>query len=421
YEEAERIVKDIKRYSQEEMRAYSDFAVLYRTNAQSRILEEQFVRANLPYKVVGGVNFYQRKEIKDLIAYLKTVDGARDDVAVKRIINVPKRGIGATTIDRVQDYAISQDMSFYNALLDADEIPGLGRSAAKIKPFTNLISRLRAQMPLCSLTELLDTIIEETKYVAELQAEASDEADARIENIDEFVSKMKDYEERAEEPTLAGFLEEVALIADIDSLEDSDNRVVLMTLHSAKGLEFPFVYLAGMEDGLFPSYMAITSDDKTDLEEERRLCYVGVTRAMEHLTVTYAKQRMLRGETRYNMVSRFLKEIPAELLGTKAPVKTQAASVSSSGMVASSAGTGRTPAFGKTFPRTAAVSAYKPATVVKADKLDYEVGDTVSHIKFGVGMVMDIAEGGRDFEVTVDFEKYGVKKMFASFAKLKKL
>lgn len=423
FEEAERIVKDIKRYAQEEMRAYSDFAVLYRTNAQSRILEEQFVRANLPYKVVGGVNFYQRKEIKDLIAYLKTVDGARDDVAVKRIINVPKRGIGATTIDRVQDYAIMKDMSFYNALLDADEIPGLGRSAAKIKPFTNLISRLRAQMPLCSLTELLDTIIEETKYVAELKAEASDEADARIENIDEFVSKMKDYEERAEEPTLAGFLEEVALIADIDSLEDSDNRVVLMTLHSAKGLEFPFVYLAGMEDGLFPSYMAITSDDKTDLEEERRLCYVGVTRAMEHLTLTYAKQRMLRGETRYNMVSRFLREIPAELLGTKsAAAKPQAASVKASGTAFSPAGAGRTPAFGKTFQGTAASgSAYKPASIVKADKLDYEVGDTVSHIKFGVGMVMDIAEGGRDFEVTVDFEKYGVKKMFASFAKLKKL
>ncbi len=400
YEEAERIVRDIRRYSQEEMRAYSDFAVLYRTNAQSRILEEQFVRANVPYKVVGGVNFYQRKEIKDLLAYLKTVDGARDDVAVKRIINVPKRGIGATTIDRVQDYAVMNDMSFYEALLDAEEIPGMGRSGAKIKPFTNLISRLRAQMPLCSLTELLDTIIEETKYVAELNAEGTEEAKVRIENIEEFVSKMKDYEERAEEPTLAGFLEEVALIADIDSLEDSDNRVVLMTLHSAKGLEFPFVYLAGMEDGLFPSYMAITSDDKTDLEEERRLCYVGVTRAMEHLTVSYAKQRTLRGETRYNMVSRFLKEIPAELVSSRAFAKPSA--------------------FGKTFPGTSA-SAYKASSVVKSDKLEYEVGDTVSHIKFGVGMVMNITNGGRDFEVTVDFEEYGTKKMFASFAKLKKL
>ncbi len=437
YEEAERIVRDIRRYSQEEMRAYSDFAVLYRTNAQSRILEEQFVRANVPYKVVGGVNFYQRKEIKDLLAYLKTVDGARDDVAVKRIINVPKRGIGATTIDRVQDYAVMNDMSFYNALLDADEIPGMGRSGAKIKPFTNLISRLRAQLPLCSLTELLDTIIEETKYVAELNAEGTEEAKARIENIEEFVSNMKDYEERAEEPTLAGFLEEVALIADIDSLEDSDNRVVLMTLHSAKGLEFPFVYLAGMEDGLFPSYMAISSDDKTDLEEERRLCYVGVTRAMEHLTVSYAKQRTLRGETRYNMVSRFLKEIPAELVSSQAFARKQglvgaedkksifgqaqrSVQLGFGTAAGSVTGTARPLAFGKTFPGTTA-GAYKASSVVKSDKLDYEVGDTVSHIKFGIGMVMNIADGGRDFEVTVDFEKYGTKKMFASFAKLKKL
>ncbi|MBQ9766461.1 MAG: DNA helicase PcrA [Lachnospiraceae bacterium] len=436
YEEAERIVKDIKHLSSNEMRPYSDFAVLYRTNAQSRVLEEQFVRANLPYKVVGGVNFYQRKEIKDLIAYLKTVDGARDDVAVKRIINVPKRGIGLTTVDRVQDYALQQDMSFYEALRVAEDIPGIGRGVAKLTPFVNLISRLRASLPVCSLTEILEEIIEATGYVTELVAEGTEEAKARIENIEEFVSKMKDYEEKAEEPTLAGFLEEVALIADIDSLEDSDNRVVLMTLHSAKGLEFPFVYLAGMEDGLFPSYMAITSDDKTDLEEERRLCYVGITRAMEHLTVSYAKQRTLRGETRYNMVSRFLKEIPVQLLDTAVGgvAKATAAQGGSGyggskgfggyGSAGTGAGfTGRTAgnSYGRIPGGKPDLSAYKGSTITKAANLEYEIGDTVSHIKFGVGMVMDIADGGRDYEVTVNFEKFGIKKMFASFAKLKKL
>ena len=436
YEEAERIVKDIKHLSSNEMRPYSDFAVLYRTNAQSRVLEEQFVRANLPYKVVGGVNFYQRKEIKDLIAYLKTVDGARDDVAVKRIINVPKRGIGLTTVDRVQDYALQQDMSFYEALRVAEDIPGIGRGVAKLTPFVNLISRLRASLPVCSLTEILEEIIEATGYVTELVAEGTEEANARIENIEEFVSKMKDYEEKAEEPTLAGFLEEVALIADIDSLEDSDNRVVLMTLHSAKGLEFPFVYLAGMEDGLFPSYMAITSDDKTDLEEERRLCYVGITRAMEHLTVSYAKQRTLRGETRYNMVSRFLKEIPVQLLDTAVGgvAKATAAQGGSGyggskgfggyGSAGTGAGfTGRTAgnSYGRIPGGKPDLSAYKGSTITKAANLEYEIGDTVSHIKFGVGMVMDIADGGRDYEVTVNFEKFGIKKMFASFAKLKKL
>ncbi len=422
YEEAERVVRDIKRYSETEMRAYRDFAVLYRTNAQSRILEEQFVQANIPYKIVGGVNFYQRREIKDLLAYLKTIDGARDDVAVKRIINVPKRGIGLATIDRIQDYANLENLTFYNALFDVDEIGGVGRTASKIKAFTNLISRLRANLPFCTLTELLLAAIEETEYVNELRAEGTEEAKSRIENIDEFVSKMKDYEERTENPTLAGFLEEVALVADIDSLEDSDNRVVLMTLHSAKGLEFPFVYLTGMEDGLFPSYMSINSEDKTDLEEERRLCYVGITRAMEHLTLSYARQRMTRGETRYNTISRFLNEIPAELLKSNTAVRkeTTAVPLKPRDTFAGNWASALPGNIRKSDLKSDKI--YKPAAVViKADKLEYEVGDTVSHIKFGVGIVTGIAEGGRDFEVTVDFDKYGIKKMFASFAKLKKL
>ena len=314
YEEAEYIVGDISKKVREKDGDYRDFAILYRTNAQSRLFEEKMLMANIPYKLVGGVNFYARKEIKDLLSYLKTVDNARDDLAVRRIINVPKRGIGATTLTRVQDYAVQKDISFYEALREASQIPSLGRAAAKVEPFVTFIQTMRSKAEYLSPSELLKEIIEETGYVTELQAEGTEEAEARIENIDELITKVVTYEEENEEPTLSGFLEEVALVADIDSVDGDDNQVLLMTLHSAKGLEFPYVYLAGMEDGIFPSYMTITADDPTEIEEERRLCYVGITRAMRDLTLTCAQQRMIRGETQYNKVSRFIKEIPREMV-----------------------------------------------------------------------------------------------------------
>ena len=318
YEEAEYVAKDINACVNEGRYHYGDCAVLYRTNAQSRLFEEKFIVSNIPYKIVGGVNFYARKEIKDLLAYLKTIDNARDDLAVRRIINVPKRGIGATTLNRVADYAATADISFYNALKMADDIPTLGKSAAKIRPFVNFIQVMRSKVEIISVSELLQEIIDETGYVKELEAEDTEEAKARIENIDELISKVVAYEEGEEHPTLSGFLEEVALVADIDSLDEGSDYVVLMTLHSAKGLEFPKVYLAGMEDGLFPSYMSITSDSSSeDLEEERRLAYVGITRAKEELTITCARQRMIRGETQYNKVSRFVREIPSELLDSE--------------------------------------------------------------------------------------------------------
>lgn len=411
YEEAEYIVGDISKKVREHDAQYRDIAILYRTNAQSRLFEEKFLMANIPYKLVGGVNFYARKEIKDLLAYLKTVDNARDDLAVRRIINVPKRGIGATTLTRVQDYAVSQGMSFYDALKEADSISALGRAAAKVEPFVTFIQTLRSKAEYLSPSELLKDIIENTGYVKELEAEGTEEAEARIENIDELITKVVSYEEENEEPTLSGFLEEVALVADIDSVEGDDNQVLLMTLHSAKGLEFPFVYLAGMEDGIFPSYMTITSDDPTEIEEERRLCYVGITRAMRDLTLTCAQQRMIRGETQYNKVSRFIKEIPRELveLGREfkekkpmdIPMPTSFRQMK------------------QAFKQPAFVP--KQYEVKKADALDYTVGDTVKHIKFGTGVVTAIVEGGRDYEVTVNFDKVGVKKMFASFAKLKKV
>ena len=430
YEEAEYIAKDIAGCVQSGAYHYGDCAVLYRTNAQSRLFEEKFIVSNIPYKIVGGVNFYARKEVKDLLAYLKTIDNARDDLAVRRIINVPKRGIGATTLNRVADYAAEQNLSFYNALKMADDIPTLGKSAAKIHPFVNFIQVMRSKLELISVSELLQEIIDETGYVKELEAEGTEEAQARIENIDELISKVVTYEEGEEHPTLSGFLEEVALVADIDSLEEGSDYVVLMTLHSAKGLEFPKVYLAGMEDGLFPSYMSIAYDSSSeDLEEERRLAYVGITRAKEELTITCARQRMIRGETQYNKVSRFVREIPSELLDGELRRPMRPAGSSADGESAFPSFLQNKSAVAKTRkptlrqqPSGQSMQAKAMITkgIVKAD-LDYSVGDTVSHVKFGRGVVKNIADGARDYEVTVEFEGYGVKKMFASFAKLKKL
>ena len=422
FEEAEYVAGEISKMVRFGEGHYGDVAVLYRTNAQSRLFEEKLLLANIPYKLVGGVNFYARREIKDLLAYLKTIDNAQDDLAVQRIINVPKRGIGATTIGKVMNHAAEQEINFYDALLEVQYIPGMSRSLAKIESFTNFIQRLRAESEFYSVKELLEHIIEETGYVKELEAEDTDEARARIENIDEFISKIVTYEEENEEPTLSGFLQEVALVADIDSVEDGSDYVLLMTLHSAKGLEFPYVYLAGMEDGVFPSYMTITSDDHEELEEERRLCYVGITRAKKHLTMTSAQQRMIRGETQYNKVSRFVREIPRELVNlgrqnefgiserrSRLTMEDGFGSAFSSVSEKKSTFSGNTSFIPRQF------------TVTKADTLDYTVGDIVRHVKFGVGEVTDIVDGKKDYEVTVNFDQAGVKKMFASFAKLKKV
>ena len=280
YDEAEYIVDDIRKRVREQEYSYHDNVILYRTNAQSRLFEEKFVTANIPYKIVGGINFYARREIKDLLAYLKTVDNGKDDLAVRRIVNVPKRGIGLTSINRVQDYAAAYNIGFYDALRAVDLIPNIGRGASKLESFVALIEHFKTDAEDMSISDLLKEIIEETGYIESLQAEDMVEAETRIENIDELLSKVAAYEEdcedRNEPASLSGFLEEVALVADIDSLDEDTDYVVLMTLHSAKGLEFPNVYLAGMEDGLFPSYMTITSDDPEEVEEERRLCYVGI-------------------------------------------------------------------------------------------------------------------------------------------------
>lgn len=405
--------------------AYNDCAILYRTNAQSRAIEEKLLGHNIPYRIYGGINFYSRKEIKDILAYLKTIDNGMDEIAVRRILNVPKRGIGATSVGKIQAYADEQNIGFYEALKQAEDIPGLGRSASKITPFTDLIRLFRAELHELSIVRLINDIIEKTGYMDYLaENDSPEEVEERRANIDELISKAATYEDGEETPTLSGFLEEVALVADIDNMDDNNNVASLMTLHSAKGLEFPIVYLAGMEDGLFPSYMCIDSDDPSELEEERRLCYVGITRAKQKLIMSAAKVRMVRGETHMNKVSRFISEIPAELMvnSTQGPAH----------KILTSDGTDKD--HFHLPPRKAGESRFQSFQhdVLKEDIFDkkpsagnvglgYGIGDKVRHIKFGTGTVKEIKNGGRDYEVTVDFENGGTKKMFASFAKLQKI
>lgn len=425
YDEAQFIAEDIKDETAQGAN-YSDHAVLYRTNAQSRLLEEKFVAMNIPYKIVGGINFYSRREIKDVLSYLKTIDNGKDDLAVRRIINVPKRGIGLTTINRIQESAAARGIGFYDALSAPDLIPGIGRSASKLDSFAALIEYFKGRSEESGVTDLLTEVIEKTGYTESLEADDPEELEARVQNIDELVSKAAVYEEscsdRGERPTLRGFLEEVALVADIDSVAEDRDYVILMTLHSAKGLEFPHVYLAGMEDGLFPSYMSISGDDPEELEEERRLCYVGVTRAEEKLTLTCARMRLVRGERQYNSMSRFIKEMPSALIdtGKREGGFSQNVSLGEKRTYSSEVSGYKRSAYAQK-PAFAAIQKGSGLMAKKSEGLSYGVGDRVRHVKFGDGTVTEIKEGGRDYEVTVQFDTAGVRKMFALFAKLIKI
>lgn len=452
YEEAEYIAGDVCRRVRREGAMYRDCAVLYRTNAQARLLEERMIMEGVPYNVVGGTNFYARAEIKDILAYLKTVDNGRDEVAVRRIINVPKRGIGAATLEKIEDYAQMRDIGLYEAMELADEIMSLGKASAKIRPFVQLITDLRKASAELTVAELIQEIVNRIGYAEYLQDNDDESAEDRIANVDELITKAVNYQESHEEATLTEFLAEVALVADIDNVENDDNRVLLMTLHSAKGLEFPNVYLAGMEDGLFPGQAAMWGDDPEDMEEERRLAYVGITRAMNNLTMTCARMRMTRGETQYNPVSRFVREIPAELLENGGADRKR--SRSDSRMLTEMMGLGKKDA-GRTAPEQQGAvydfrprAALRPKTTAKADKPfiardmgslnqlagiskgapsqagaepDYGIGDRVSHIKYGEGTVLNLVKEPRDYKVTVDFDRAGQKIMYASFAKLKRI
>ena len=442
FDEAEMVADVIKEEVDNGRADYNDYAILYRTNAQSRALEEKLMMKNIPYKIIGGQNFYQRREIKDILAYLRIIANPTDDLSVERVINVPKRGIGQTTVDKMKAYARAHDMNLYQALLVANDVPDINAgTASKIKGFTDLIGDLQNME--ASIVDIVDKLLELTGYVAELKAEETDEAEARIENIDELISKVAEYEENAEEPNLGEFLEEVSLVSDIDTLDENSSYVVMMTVHSAKGLEYPHIFLCGMEDGLFPGFMTIMSEDENEMEEERRLAYVAITRAMNRLTISYAKRRMIRGETQYNMISRFVKEIPKKIVNSKNVTDTMAAgmrkknSFSNFGGYEGSLGHGggyqgrrdessssdavkafkKKPSYGKPKKKP---SFGKEFSVEKAE-VDYKVGDRVVHQKFGEGTVKEIEDGPRDYQVTVDFDEAGQKMMMASFAKLKKI
>ncbi|WP_026527510.1 ATP-dependent helicase [Butyrivibrio sp. VCD2006] len=491
-EEADFVASEICKLKKTGKADYRDIAVLYRTNAQSRLLEERFVYEGIPYDLVGGVNFYGRREIKDLLAYLKTIDSGADDLAARRIINVPKRGIGATSITHVQEYADKANISFLKACAEADMIPGLNKTAqAKCKAFANMITVFRAFAKEARLDQLMQHIIREIGYIDYLYTideDANTEDNEREQNVDELISKMAGYEDKEEEPTLTGFLEEVALVADIDNVSEDDDKVLLMTLHSAKGLEFDHVYLTGMEENVFPSFMALMNEgeDPEGLEEERRLAYVGITRARKHLTLTTARSRMTRGQLQYNAISRFVSEIPDELLEKVGAAEaaymydggesidddddidldtgrifkkkmdfskpTYAAGTASSPLHRSAYGGTKAatqPAYGRPVAKPAppkkravpkdkpfiagAASAHSKASLGKpglaglskgapaSAALEYGVGDRVAHVKFGAGTVLDIVKEPRDYKVTINFDEYGQKIMFAAFAKLKKI
>ncbi len=441
YEEAEYIADEVARRVRRGEAAYRDCAVLYRTNAQARLLEERMIMEGVPYNVVGGTNFYARAEIKDILAYLKTIDNGRDEVAVRRIINVPRRGVGNATMEKLEDYAEMRGIGLYEAMEQADEIMSLGRAGVKLRPFVLLIRSFRERLQGLTIAELIQAIVAETDYEEYLQNNDEESAEDRLANVDELITKAVNYQETHVEPSLTEFLEEVALVADIDNVDSDDDRVLLMTLHSAKGLEFPHVYLAGMEDGLFPSYMTIISDDPADVEEERRLAYVGITRAMNELTLTCARMRMTRGETQYNPVSRFVREIPTGLMDQEAGVPKPASREAFADLIGLPKGQ---PAVTDFRPR----AINRPKAVVKADKpfiakgigslnqiaglskgapaqpaaeLSYGEGDRVLHVKYGEGIVLNVSREPRDYKVTVDFDRAGQKIMYASFAKLKRL
>lgn len=412
YDEADGVVSRINFLAMRGVQ-YKDMAILYRTNAQSRIFEEKLKQKNIPYAIVRGISFYDRKEIKDLMSYLKVVDSGMDDLSVKRIINVPKRGIGQTTINRLQEFAILNQMSFLDAVFNADEIPEVARALAKLHKFADMIEEFREYASEHEISELLEHILDVTQYRAELEAEGTDESISRLEDIEELFNDIAYYEEEEENPNLRDFLAEkdmYTLNAGIDNLEDENNKVLLMTLHNAKGLEFNNVFLGGMEEGVFPGFGAMMSGDESEIEEERRLCYVGITRAKERLFLSAAKRRMLRGQTQYNRRSRFIDEIPGQYLDTEQRISEQRV-----------VKTTERPAkyqYGAKAGKPYNLSDFK---VKPVGELDYQVGDRVKHIKFGVGTVQEITKGGRDFGVAVEFDRVGRKKMFASFAKLKKV
>ncbi|KXS44478.1 MULTISPECIES: DNA helicase PcrA [unclassified Candidatus Frackibacter] len=389
-EEAQYIAKEILKNRANGDLDYSDFAILYRTNAQSRVLEDVLIKEGIPYRMVGGLKFYDRKEIKDILGYLRLIYNPADDVSLQRIINVPKRGVGATTVQRLNEFANDNNISLYEAVQRVDEISTISsRFSAKVSKFGAIISYLRQQADEVDALELARKLLDETGYLRMLQEEGTDQARSRVENIKELLTVIEEYVNEGDDTSIGGFLEEVALVADIDNLEDDADAIIMMTLHSAKGLEFPVVFLSGMEEGLFPHSRSL--DATEDIEEERRLCYVGMTRAEEKLYLTHAVARRVYGKDSYNPPSRFLSEIPDDLFANQ-----------------------------KKESQKKKLNKEEKSSKENSEK-EYQVGEEVEHPKWGLGRIVSTTSSGKDLQVSVAFPNKGVKKLLVDYAPLKKV
>ena len=399
-DEAEYVVKEIMKH-QRSGKKYSEMAILYRTNAQSRVLEETFMKSNIPYTMVGGQKFYDRKEIKDLLSYLRVIANSNDDISLQRIINVPKRGIGPSSVEKIQTYSLQNNISMFDALAEVDFIGLSKKVTQECISFYEMIQNLIKEQEFLEISEIVDEVLQKSGYRDMLDREQSIESRSRLENLDEFMSVPKDYEENTplEEQSLINFLTDLSLVADIDEA-DTQNGVTLMTMHSAKGLEFPIVFIMGMEESLFPHIRAIKSEDDHEMEEERRICYVAITRAEELLYITNATTRMLFGRSQSNMPSRFLKEIPEDLLDSHTGQKRQTI-------------------YPKSQPKRG-FSKRTTSTKKQVSSSDWKVGDKVMHKAWGEGMVSNVNEKNGSVELDIIFKSEGPKRLLAQFAPITK-
>lgn len=418
HEETEFIMYEINKQIKDGIRNYSDFAVLYRMNAQSRVLEEGFMKLGIPYKLVGALKFYDRKEIKDLLGYLRLIHNPADSVSLKRVINTPKRGIGKATIESLEQQSASREVSIFSLIQAVDNILGVGRAAGALQEFSTLICSLKAVKDNMSISEFIEEILKRTGYLKELQDEGTPETLARIENLKEFISVAVEFERENEDADLGSFLENVALVSDIDTLDEEKDAVVFMTMHSAKGLEFPVVFIAGMEEGVFPGYRSLGEEDS--MEEERRLCYVGITRAREQIFLTGAYCRTLFGSTTYNNVSRFVKEIPEDFIDGLDTVRDRRDSLKSWDSTGYDLYGGRQFA-GKVQPLPGSVNSFGNSGFIReiVDLSDFKKGVKVEHRKFGLGVITSVEEEGSDLKLDIAFENAGRKRLMAQYAGLK--
>ena len=436
YDEASYIVKQINMLKMEEYLKLSDFVILYRMNSQSRAIEDIFRRENIPYKIIGGLKFYERKEIKDIIAYLRLIFNTSDNLSLKRIINEPKRGIGKTSLDNIQDISDKTGKSMYEIIKYAEQYE-LNRVKANSIQFVEVIEDLRKQVNQIPISELIKLTLNKTGYVKALENENTIEAESRIQNLEEFLTVAIEFEEQMAENTLAEFLESISLTSDIDNMEESEDTVTLMTLHSVKGLEFPVVFLVGMEEGIFPGYKSI--EEIKELEEERRLFYVGITRAMQYLYLTCAKRRTIFGSTSYNQMSRFLKEIPKDLLDGYEEIDNEDNNSFKDSNYGWEYGTNyagkvktykfdnvekipevkeKVGAFQFRTAESFLNSLNKKASDRQVDITKYKEGQRIYHKKFGEGTINKIEQEGEDYKLDIQFDKVGHKRLMAKFAEL---